>query len=120
MASPTGGGAGKAILSLVGRSCANCSWHSTLRSVRLLSGCADFASALFAGLQLFSKLVNFGLNVLIVRATGAKLFGVSYTRRFVPIGVKLNHPLPVASVLHCVPMLGFSAGFSSATCCRRH
>ena len=38
----------------------------------------------FAGLQLFSKLVNFGLNVLVVRATGAKLFGVRAALRLLP------------------------------------
>ena len=38
---------------------------------------AGGAIASLVALQLFAKLVNFALNVLVVRATGAKLFGVS-------------------------------------------
>ena len=38
---------------------------------------AGHAIASLVALQLFSKAVNFALNVMVIRATGTRLFGVS-------------------------------------------
>ena len=81
MAPSSGGGAGRAILSLVGGSAQRgtpIARNAAALLYRAGQISPDSVSAWIAGLQLFSKLVNFGLNVLVVRATGAKLFGVSW------------------------------------------